>query len=196
MQCEPAVATADSHFAICTCTAACLPLFVGLPGFCFLPWFASAGLFLSRSAVRCAGMAWHGIGSVVNDSPCVQTDPKARPSAMHVTFVRCRLNPTKLELFAVSLNRSSLCATASSSRCRMHVCVRACVRACARVVPSGHLCESVCVRLCACCVRECVCVHVCVHLCVRMWVHEVLIRVCFQLLLFSAVPVPAWLDRQ
>jgi hypothetical protein len=58
-----------------------------------------------------------------------------------------------------------------------------------------------CVSLCACvcvraCVRECVCVHVCVHVCVRMWVHEILIRVCFQLLLVSAVPVPAWLDRQ
>ena len=93
----------------------------------------------------------------------------------------------------------------------MHVCV--CMRACARVVLSGHLRESVCVRLCACCVRECVCVHVCghvrecvcVHVCVHVClcmcacaggVHEVLIRVCFQLLLFSAVPVPAWLDRQ
>jgi hypothetical protein len=55
----------------------------------------------------------------VNDSPCVQTDPKARPSAMHVTFA------------AVAHWQSNLSCSPSAAaprgyrnrRCCMHVCV-------------------------------------------------------------------------
>jgi hypothetical protein len=156
-----------------------------------------------RAVPQCAAlhrMAWHRFGC---ERPAWRADGSQSAAVGDACNVRCR-RPIKLELFPVS-RRSSLWATATAAAAC--TCVCACVRVHGwfYLGTCVSLCACVCVRavcasVCACmfvgmCASVCACMCACMCVC-ACGVHEVLIRVCFQLLLFSAVPVPAWLDRQ